>query len=70
MNSSQKILYTYGMRLRGFAPGCQPLDGLADHCPDPTGKYHDILVYERELSRYEQQSYGLDYLGAEMRRDA
>ena len=60
--------YYYGMRLRGFSPGCQPMYGL-DRREDDTsglrpdgGKYHDILVYWRPLSAKELEDYELDYI--------
>lgn len=52
----------YGMRLRGFSPGAQPLDGLIE-CMDGEGGYHNILVYNRELSEEEMRDYELDRLG-------
>lgn len=61
------IIYTYGMRLRGFSPGCQPMTGLVERRDDPKGKYHDLLLYDRELSEKEMQDYELDYVQAEMR---
>lgn len=56
--------YKYGMRLRGFSIGCQPMDGLADHyeCTD-NNKYYDYIVYNRKLSDKEVHDYELDYLG-------
>lgn len=56
-------MYKYGMRLRGFSIGCQPMDGLRRVEDDPIGKYHDILVYLRPLSICELKDYELDYLG-------
>ena len=53
-------MYTYGMRLRGFSIGCQPIYGLIDVVDDPTGKYHDILIYKRELTEQELKDYELD----------
>lgn len=53
-------MYKYGMRLRGFSISCQPMTGLEDHYEDPTGKYYDILVYDRELSEKEIADYELD----------
>lgn len=38
--------YRYGMRLRGFSIGCQPMNGLDHREDDPTGRYHDILIYK------------------------
>ena len=61
------IIYTYGMRLRGFSPGCQPMTGLVERRDDPKGKYHDLLLYDRELSEKEMRDYELDYVQAEMR---
>ena len=57
--------YKYGMRLRGFSIGCQPMDGFIERKDDTTGKYHDILIYNRPLKNEELKAYELDYLGAE-----
>lgn len=57
-------MYKYGMRLRGFSPMCQPMQGLVAVHEDVTGRYYDILIYERRLSEKELQDYELDYLGA------
>lgn len=56
-------MYKYGMRLRGFAPLCQPMNGLVGREDDPTGKYHDVLMYDRQLTEQELRDYELDYLG-------
>lgn len=53
----------YGMRLRGFAPGCQPMDGFCERTDDPEKKYWDILIYDRMLTEKECNDYELDYLG-------
>lgn len=55
-------LFLYGMRLRGFSPGCQPMNGLVGREDDPTGRYWDILVYDHPLSPGELQWYELDPL--------
>ena len=55
--------YRYGMRLRGFSPGCQPKRGFVEREDDQTGRYYDILVYDRKLTDKEVNSYELDYLG-------
>ena len=59
-------LYKYGMRLRGFAPMCQPMDGL-DHAENGGfgngRRYHSFLFYRRKLSEPEECDYELDYLG-------
>ena len=57
------IFYIYGMRLRGYSPGCQPKDGLVMRLDDRTGKYHDKLSYNRRLTEKEERDYELDYLG-------
>lgn len=56
------MTYTYGMRLRGFAPGAQPLDGLVMVEYDTAGKYYNILTYNRELTEAEIKQYELDDL--------
>lgn len=56
-------MYKYGMRLRGFSIGCQPMEGLVDHREDYSGKYHSLLYYDRCLSQKEQNDYELDFLG-------
>ena len=55
--------YAYGMRHRGFSPGCQPMSGLLERKDDESGRYYDILVYDRELSDKEVSDYELDALG-------
>lgn len=65
----------YGMRLRGFAPGCQPMDGFKDtlrslvmeeyleaYKDSLERNYHDILMYDRQLTDTEIAEYELDYL--------
>ena len=54
--------FKYGMRLRGFSPGCQPKEGFMERRDDPTGRYYDILVYGRMLTEKEIRDYELDYL--------
>ena len=54
------IEYYYGMRLRGFSPGCQPMEGLIERQDDNAGKYWDILVYDRELTEKEIEDYELE----------
>ena len=55
--------YAYGMRLRGFSHGCQPMNGFMEGIDDLTGKYHDILIYRRKLTDEELIDYELDYIG-------
>ena len=54
--------YEYGMRLRGFAPMCQPKEGFVERKDDPSGRYYDILVYNRPLTEKETRDYELDCL--------
>ena len=56
--------YKYGMRLRGFAPMCQPMNGLV-YWEDGDRKYHNYLCYKRELSNKELKDYELDFIGEE-----
>lgn len=64
------MTYLYGMRLRGFSPGCQPVLGLMGRLDESTKEsvkefkfYHDILEYDRKLANEELEIYELDYLG-------
>lgn len=63
----------YGMRLRGFAPGCQPMNGFqssiegeafdtfSEWVEEAKGRtYHAFLVYNRELTEAECDDYELD----------
>ena len=58
-------VYVYGMRLRGFSPGCQPKDGFLERRDSNLKQYWDILVYERKLTGREMNQYSLDYLRME-----
>lgn len=55
--------FVYGMRLRGFSPGCQPKDGFVER-RDST-KYHDEIVYNRRLTDRELADYELNFIGKE-----
>lgn len=55
-----KPIYAYGMRLRGYSPGCQPMDGLVKRLDSPYKEYYDILVYDRPLTEKEMRDYELD----------
>lgn len=60
-------IYLYGMRLRGFSPGCQPMDGYLDRLSDSITKrtrYHDLLLYDRRLTEEECDEFGLDPVAA------
>lgn len=63
--------WLYGMRLRGFAPSCQPSKGFVECMADDDKKelfgdivdrYHDVLVYNRKLDDSELYDYELDYI--------
>ena len=54
--------YKYGMRLRGFAPLCQPRQGFIKRIYDYTRKYHDIIIYNRRLTDKELADYELDFI--------
>lgn len=60
---AKKELHKYGMRLRGFSIGCQPKEGLVERIDDHTGRYYDILVYDRMLTGQEVTDFELTYLG-------
>jgi len=60
-NHPHKTEHRYGMRLRGFSPGAQPRGSIRRE-DDASGKYHDILVYDRQLSAAEIADYELDDL--------
>ena len=54
--------YKYGMRLRGFSPGCQPKEGFLRREDDNMGDYYDIIVYDRRLTERDLHDYELDDL--------
>ena len=51
--------YKYGMRLRGYSIGCQPMEGLIRAEEDESKKYWNILVYNRKLTEKEINDYDL-----------
>jgi hypothetical protein len=58
-----KIFHLYGMKLRGFAPGCQPMEDFVDWSDcEPEDPYHSILLYRRELTAEEVKQYDLEEL--------
>lgn len=58
----REVGYRYGMAHRGFSPGAQPKPGLKQRLNDPSGRYYDIIVYDRPLSREEIEDYELEDL--------
>ena len=61
INTEVKKGYRYGMRLRGFSPGCQPMNGLVEAL-EGNERYHNILLYNRKLTADELRDYELDDL--------
>ena len=56
-------VYYYGMKYRGFSPGCQPMNGLVEHTKPKRGsKFFDILVYDRILTEKEEKDYELEFI--------
>ena len=56
--------YFYGMRLRGFSPGCQPMGYLLGRVFDGNKKYHDVLMYEYALDKRDIEHFSLTPLYA------
>ena len=52
-------MYRYGMKFRGFSPGCQPIFGLVECEEDPAGIYFNILTYDRRLTQEEIENFEL-----------
>lgn len=57
--------YKYGMKLRGYSVACQPLHRLTGVKEDNTGRYYNILTYDRQLELREMRLYGLVFIGRE-----
>lgn len=57
--------YMYGMKLRGYSIACQPMKGLIGVKEDATGRYYDILTYDRQLDPREMRLYDLVFIGKE-----
>lgn len=41
------------------------MKGFVERLDDKSGRYHDILVYDRMLTGKEVMDYELDYIGKE-----
>lgn len=62
-----RVGYIYGMRLRPFGIGCQPMEGYIERRDAETGsRYWDRVVYDRRLTDEEISHYSLDFLGKEI----
>ena len=60
--------FLYGMRLRGFSIGCQPMNGLlgVEDFSTANGKsYWSVIAYDRELTEKEVDDYELDFIRKE-----
>ena len=55
--------FKYGMRLRGFSLGCQPMKHLHDVRESDGNPYYSYLFYTEKLTEDEVRNYELDYLG-------
>lgn len=55
-------MWVYGMRLRGFSIGCQPKEGFVERRDDTSGKYYDLIVYDRPLTDQEVEKFDLSFL--------
>lgn len=64
--------YIYGMTSRPFSIGCQPMEGLMASdafnflnidIDEVSMKYHDTLLYDRELTEKELYDYELEFIG-------
>ena len=63
MNNNKE--YTYYMRLRPPAPGCQPKGTISinsDAIIINNREYHGSVTYNRELTKEEIYNYDLDYI--------
>lgn len=56
------INYVYGMRLRGFSSGAQPMGGLLGYKPSMTNRYYDLFIYNRPLTEEEIKQYDLEFV--------
>lgn len=56
------MTYFYGMRLRPYSIGCQPMKNLINAAEDPSDRYYNILEYSEPLSAEDIRHYSLDDL--------
>ena len=54
--------FVYGMRLRGYSPGAQPMENILVVGEGKRG-YYNLLAYSRKLTKNQIEDYELDYLG-------
>ena len=55
-------MYKYGMRIRGFSIGAQPMEGFIRREESPYSRYWDILCYDRRLTDDELKHFSLDFI--------
>ena len=58
-----KAKYLYGMRVRGFSNGCQPMEGLIGREEISDSRFWDTISYSRKLTDEEVKHYSLSYIG-------
>lgn len=54
--------FVYGMRLRGYSLGTQPMKNLLV-VGEGKREYYNLLAYSRKLTKNQIEDYELDYLG-------
>ena len=56
------MMYKYGMRLRPFGIGCQPMDGYVDREPYEgfkySDRYWDVIIYNRDRQGNQDNPHG------------
>ena len=57
--------YVYGMRLRGFSIGCQPMNGFIERRDSHAENFYDVIVYSRLLTEQDLKDYDLTFIGME-----
>lgn len=50
--------YVYGMRLRGFSLGCQPMDGFIERRDSLTENFYDVIVYYEPTVFKRRRAFG------------
>lgn len=68
MTQKKEILcYTYGMTIRPFGRGCQPMENLIEAYTDnkANGKYWSYLWYTQKLPEEQARAFALTFIGEE-----
>ena len=58
----EELGHVYGMKLRGYSPGAQPMKNLLV-VGEGKREYYNLLAYSRKLTKNQIEDYELDYLG-------